>query len=114
MNKDAARLARHARAAAALAAGQYMVARRGPVSWSVLNLRTYTENIVTRDGSSWSCTCPDFRTRGGAIGTCKHIEVVKLSMKPKKRARRRKQQVEVTVKNARSADEAIERLMELF
>ena len=107
------RLARHARAESALASGDYVVAKQGKNTWSVLNLKTYAEHIVTRKHGAFECTCPDFRTRGGIIGTCKHIEMVKLSLGPKE-ARPRKRRVEVTVKDARSADEAIARLMELF
>jgi len=72
--------ARRKRAEAALASGQYRIERVAPTRWTVTNGDGVAYNITVQDGKP-VCDCPDYRNRGDAIGTCKHIEMVRLHAK---------------------------------
>ncbi len=75
--------ARVARAQEALAAGRYSIWRKGSEGtlyrWTLKNGggKTYTISY-DRQQKSFTCTCPDFQKRGAQVGTCKHIEAVKI------------------------------------
>ncbi|WP_322798307.1 SWIM zinc finger family protein [Thermoflexus sp.] len=67
---------RRKRAAEAIASGAYKVERLEKGKWVVRNGdRTYT--VTVQDGKP-VCGCPDFQKRGAELGTCKHIEMVKI------------------------------------
>ncbi|MDR7615612.1 MAG: SWIM zinc finger family protein [Armatimonadota bacterium] len=74
---------RRKRAEEALRSGQYRVERVEKGRWQVINGdgATYTVAVeATEDGKrKATCTCPDFRQRG--LGTCKHVEMVRLFVK---------------------------------
>ncbi len=75
--------ARVERARKALAAGVFHIQRRGnegnTLRWTLKNGggREYTITY-DRETQSFTCTCPDFQNRGEQVGTCKHIEAVKI------------------------------------
>ena len=75
----AAREARRQRAREAALSYEYTVEKVDRFSWRVVHAGK--EYIVTNWAGEWSCTCPDFQSRGTAIGTCKHIELVKLTVR---------------------------------
>lgn len=71
------------RAQKALASGAYSIRRDGSersvLRWTLENGGGKTYEIVyDRQQKTFSCTCPDFANRGEKVGTCKHIEAVKL------------------------------------
>jgi len=80
INVEAEVEARRKRAEAALASGQYRIERVAPTRWTVTNGDGVAYNITVQDGKP-VCDCPDYRNRGDAIGTCKHIEMVRLHAK---------------------------------
>ena len=76
--------ARIERARKALAEGAFRIQRTtspgpGMVRWLLENGGGKTYEIVyDRDRKEFACTCPDFEKRGQQVGTCKHIEAVKI------------------------------------
>ncbi len=74
---------RQERARKALAEGLYTIRRSGSeesiLRWNLENGggKTYTITY-DRDRKEFACTCPDFANRGEKVGTCKHIEAVKI------------------------------------
>jgi len=72
------------RAQQALADGAFHIQRATPpgpnmIRWLLENGGGKTYEIVyDRDRKEFACTCPDFEKRGKDIGTCKHIEAVKI------------------------------------
>ncbi len=69
--------ARRKRAEEALASGKYRVQRVGKGQWRVENGDGAAYTVAVADGRA-VCDCPDYRNRGDTIGTCKHIEMVRL------------------------------------
>ncbi|HUN03942.1 MAG TPA: SWIM zinc finger domain-containing protein, partial [Niabella sp.] len=47
-----------------------------------LSIKTYKVAIRSKNNSRNFCNCPDFKTNG--LGTCKHIEAVKLTLNKKR------------------------------
>lgn len=74
---DQAQVERTERAQSAIRAGLFQVTRVGPQQWTVKN-GDKLPYVVSLEGSTWACTCMDFRQRGPEI-RCKHIEGVRLS-----------------------------------
>ena len=76
-------VARRERAVKALHSGLFRIWRLGAEGntfrWALENGggKTYTISY-DRQQKSFSCTCPDFQKRGHQVGTCKHIEAVKI------------------------------------
>lgn len=71
------------RAQKALADGLFHIQRQGgegnTLRWTLKNGggKEYTITY-DRQQKSFTCTCPDFQKRGAQVGTCKHIEAVKI------------------------------------
>ncbi len=76
-------VARRERAVKALHSGLFRIWRLGAEGntfrWALENGggKTYTISY-DRQQKSFTCTCPDFQKRGAQVGTCKHIEAVKI------------------------------------
>lgn len=76
-------VARRERAVKALHSGLFRVWRLGAEGntfrWALENGggKTYTISY-DRQQKSFTCSCPDFQKRGHQVGTCKHIEAVKI------------------------------------
>lgn len=70
--------ARRKRAAEALQSGKYRVEKIEKGRWAVSNGEGITYHVTVKDGKV-VCDCPDFQKRGNLVGTCKHIEMIRLS-----------------------------------
>ena len=72
--------ARRKRAEEALASGRYRVQRVGKGQWRVENGDGPAYTVAVVDGRA-VCDCPDYKARGEALKTCKHVEMVRLHVK---------------------------------